>query len=191
MVIVHGGFWKQKYNVDNAAIETLAPWLAQQGVVCVEVEYRRLDDGGGWPCTPQDVLAAFEHVIAKAKADARGWRRIDIENVILVGHSAGGHAALYAAHHATHKPAAVVAIAAVADLVAAHDLKLSDEGDAVALFMGGSPNELAAAYAEASPRASMLPLATPALLVTELRKTMGFILKIENFFINGKLAAQM
>ncbi|KAJ1461842.1 putative diphthamide synthesis protein-domain-containing protein [Pelagophyceae sp. CCMP2097] len=167
VVFVHGGFWKQQYDMDSAAMETLAPFVVERGCAAVEVEYRRRDDaGGGWPGSPQDVVDALDHVAARAKAGDRGWKRLDVKKIILVGHSAGGHAALYAAHHSQTKPALVVAIAPVADLAAAYERKLSDEGDAVELFMGGAPEALAESYLAASPAASMLPLRAPTLLAT-------------------------
>ena len=163
-VIVHGGFWKNKYAMDSAAIETLAPFLVARGFAAVEVEYRRCDDeGGAWPGTALDVLAALEAAGGCAEA-----ARFDRARVVLLGHSAGGQLALYAAHHSRAlAPCLTVALAPVADLVAAHRERLSDDGDAVHIFMGRhTPEEAPDAYRAASPAASMLPLVTPTLLAT-------------------------
>ena len=48
VLIIHGGFWREKYNISNAAIETIAPALARRGFCAIEVEYRRVGGGGGW-----------------------------------------------------------------------------------------------------------------------------------------------
>ena len=176
-VIVHGGFWKNKYTVDNAATETLAPFLVARGWCVAEVEYRRRDDaGGGWDGTPRDIMAA----LAAIGGDAAFCRAADRSRVVLIGHSAGGHLALYGAHHAVRRaatraaapssalvPSLAVALAPVADLIAAHRARLSDEGDAVQRFMRGrTPEDDPDAYHAASPAESMLPLATPTLLAT-------------------------
>jgi acetyl esterase/lipase len=59
-VIVHGGYWESVWNVDNALIDTLAPFLSSRGHVAVEVEYRRSDEvGGGWPGTNDDIVDAL------------------------------------------------------------------------------------------------------------------------------------
>ncbi len=54
------------------------------------IEYRRVGDGGGWPATFEDVAAAIDHL---ATLDAP----VDLERVSILGHSAGGHLALWAA----------------------------------------------------------------------------------------------
>lgn len=53
VVIIHGGFWKERWNVDNAMHHDLAPFFAARGAVAVELEYRRVgEQGGGYrlPC---------------------------------------------------------------------------------------------------------------------------------------------
>ena len=55
--------------MDSAAIETLAPFLVARGFAAVEVEYRRCDDeGGAWPGTALDVLAALERAYVPGDA---------------------------------------------------------------------------------------------------------------------------
>ena len=147
VVIVHGGFWKSKFGVDNAAIESLAPDLVERGFAAAEVEYRRGDEGG-WPQSSDDVAAAVRMLQPRF-------------SIVLLGHSAGGHAALLAAE--ATKPLLTVAVAPVADLVEAYNRKLSDEGDAVEKFIKGTPTSHPDLYAAASPK---LPLTVPCLVVT-------------------------
>ena len=45
VVVVHGGFWRNKYGIELA--EPLAADLAKYGVAAAAVEYRRVGDGGG------------------------------------------------------------------------------------------------------------------------------------------------
>mmetsp|Transcript_95296 Transcript_95296/g.307587 ORF Transcript_95296/g.307587 Transcript_95296/m.307587 type:complete len:276 (+) Transcript_95296:2-829(+) len=60
--------------------------------------------------------------------------------------------------------AAVLALAPVADLVRGHELRVSDEGDAVELYMGRQPSgEGLAEYGRASP-AALLPVDFPLLV---------------------------
>ena len=69
VVIIHGGFWKNRWNVSNAAHTTLAPSLAASGdYVAVEVEYRRRDSpGGGYPGSMNDVAASLRQLALSAE----------------------------------------------------------------------------------------------------------------------------
>lgn len=97
VVLVHGGYWKNKYGVDNAAMSTLPGALTSKSYAVVEVEYRRRDhDGGGWPGTCDDMVAALSFI--QSQRQAPGWNRLDLTRLVLLGHSAGGHGALVAAH---------------------------------------------------------------------------------------------
>lgn len=194
LVVIHGGYWKNKYGIDdpygNAGTASLAPFFLERGFAAVELEYRRRDhEGGGWPGTNEDILAGLrclgefhaaasgagsgpaEHALAGADERCRAAARfLEPGKVILVGHSAGGCLALWAAHQLAAAPgavrvAAVVAAAPVADLVKGHELKVSDEGDAVELYMGCRPEggDGIGAYQKASP-SSLLPVTFPVLV---------------------------
>lgn len=109
-VILHGGYWKNKYNVHNSAIDSLSPFFLKQGIASCEVEYRRVidtpnvenidDDAGGYPLSNDDVLMALRKIHSKCasqfenkkiKSDALFMPSfLDISRIFLVGHSAGG-----------------------------------------------------------------------------------------------------
>lgn len=128
VVLVHGGFWRARW--DRSHLRPLAAALADRGHDVLLPEYRRVGDpGGGWPATGDDIVALVAALPALADATPR---------TTLVGHSAGGHLALWsqAAHPSPHVEA-VVALAGVADLRAAADLHLSD--DAVLELLGDCP----------------------------------------------------
>ncbi len=102
-VMVHGGYWQATYNLIHAGHLCVA--LAEAGIATWNVEYRRLGDaGGGWPGTGEDVARAVAFV------DELPLER---ENVVLVGHSAGGQLALWATKRAQLP---VVALAPVSDV---------------------------------------------------------------------------
>jgi pimeloyl-ACP methyl ester carboxylesterase len=178
VVILHGGYWKNAYGLDdaygNAGVGTLAPWFLARGYSAVEVEYRRRDhEGGGWPGTNADVLAAVRHLVSvHAGAADDAARALRLDKLIVIGHSAGGCLALWLAHKLCNgavpgcSVAAVLAAAPVADLVCAHEMRVSDEGDAVERYMRCVPSDAAglAAYREASP-AALLPLRCATLIV--------------------------
>jgi acetyl esterase/lipase len=133
-------------------MEGIAVDLTRRGWTTWNVEYRRLGGGGGWPQTGQDVLAALRFVpsVALPKVGARA------DDVVIIGHSAGGQLALWAAIHWWHPIHRVIGLATVTDMEDAVARGLG--GDAPARFLGStSPTE-------ASP-IHQLPLGIPVTLV--------------------------
>ena len=122
-MMIHGGFWRARYDLLHAS--HLCAALAANGVAVANLEYRRVGEpGGGWPGTFHDVIAGFESVQKDLGSQ-----------VVVLGHSAGGHLALRLA--VDRDPLGVVALAPVADLRRAYELNLSN--GAVVEFLGGSP----------------------------------------------------
>lgn len=126
VVLIHGGYWRQRY--DRGLMRPLAQDLVARGVVVWNVEYRRVGGSGGWPWTVEDVRSSIDLLVGPVGDD------IDRRRVGVVGHSAGGHLALWFAGmtgarddvRGTHdaprtgiRPAAVVGLAPVADLARA------------------------------------------------------------------------
>ncbi len=166
-IFLHGGFWRAEYGREHTA--PLAEALSAEGFVVCAPEYRRSGQrGGGWPGTFDDVAAAVDRLPGLV-AEATGGL-VDPGRVVLAGHSAGGHLALWAASR--HRlpagsrwrtevgslPGAgfgVVALAAVCDLAGCYERDLG-RGAAGAL-MGGGPAEFAERYAWADP-GQLLPL---------------------------------
>jgi acetyl esterase/lipase len=144
VVVLHGGFWRAEY--DRSHTGPLAADLATRGYPVAQLEYRRTGQtGGGWPGTFDDVAAGVEAVpelVAVRAKTAPG-------PPILLGHSAGGHLALWYANRPSAAVRGVVALAPVADLAEAYRLDL--DAGAVRALLGGGPDEVAVRYAAADP----------------------------------------
>lgn len=156
-VIWHGGCWKQGV-ADTAYMASLATRWQQQGVATLNVDYREVGDGGGWPGSFEDWQAASALIDQVAKDY---W--IDRERVTLVGHSAGALPALWLAEErgADSPVGALPPVEARAAIVLDGPGDVGAERDAfdalcqfssVDPFMGGTPEEAAARYAAISPR---------------------------------------
>ncbi|NIR35894.1 MAG: alpha/beta hydrolase, partial [Actinobacteria bacterium] len=89
-VVLHGGFWRDVWTRD--LMDGIAVDLTRRGWATWNIEYRRVGSGGGFPETLEDVAAAIDHLDGLA-----GDRSLDVATVVTVGHSAGGHLALWAA----------------------------------------------------------------------------------------------
>ena len=92
VVVIHGGYWKARY--DRSLMSGLCEDLVSRGIAAWNLEYRRVGNGGGWPETFADVASGIDLL---AELDAS----LDLERVGAIGHSAGGHLALWAASRAT------------------------------------------------------------------------------------------
>ena len=164
VVLIHGGFWK--WGWDRTLMTPLAHDLAGRGFAVWNIEYRRVgQEGGGWPGTFEDVAAAADAVA--------GLDGVDPTRVVTVGHSAGGHLALWlAARHRIAagqpgaaplvRPCGAVSQAGVTDL--ARGVVDDLGGGACVALLGGTPEELPERYAATSP-AALLPLGVRVLLV--------------------------
>lgn len=170
VVVVHGGFWAPEW--DRAHAGPQSEGLAAAGYVVATVEYRRGVGGHGWPATFDD-LARLVDAVPQLVADAAPGR-VDHGATVLVGHSAGGHLAAWAA--ARHRlpagspwqtagpPArtAVVSLAGVLDLAEAARLGLG--GGAVGRLLGGAPEAVPDRLRVADP-AALLPTGVPVVCV--------------------------
>ena len=147
--VLHGGFWRERYRLD--LMDALCADLTARGWAAANIEYRRLGTGGGYPTTLDDVAMAIDALSTVAAP-------LDLDRVVTIGHSAGGHLALWAAGRAETAAAVSVAGAVgqapVCDLVRAAHLDLGD--GVVESFCGGSPE------AAPAPTETRRPQAAPA-----------------------------
>ncbi|GAB3129397.1 alpha/beta fold hydrolase [Tsukamurella serpentis] len=157
VVLIHGGGWRARANAGYMV--DVARALQRAGLAVWNIEYRRVGSGGGWPTTFTDVGYAVDHVPALAQSAPA----VDPSNVILVGHSAGGQLAAWAASRAALPqgapgvtwppgggpaviPRAFVSMAGVLDMRTSSRLN-----DHVRNALGGMPDIVPDRYALANP----------------------------------------
>jgi acetyl esterase/lipase len=175
VIFIHGGWWKSEYDLTYAG--HLCAALKSVGVATWSIEYRRVGStGGGWPTTFQDVATACNYVATLAKSYP-----VDLNRVIAMGHSAGGHLAFWLGgrHHIPetspiYAPQPRVALRGMIALAGAVDLRLTcdlsgyftfahDKHEVYSL-MGGSPVEFEDRYRAGDP-GDLLPLVAPQILI--------------------------
>lgn len=134
VVVIHGGFWKSAWDLSLG--RPLAASLVEHGWAAWIIEYRRVGPGsgggGGHPATFDDVAAAIDKL---ADLD------LDLSTVVTLGHSAGGHLAVWAAGRGTYdawppkvEVTAAISQAGVLDLVGGWQAGLG--GGAVEAMLG-------------------------------------------------------
>jgi len=169
-VVIHGGCWQGWHGYRQ--IERVAEALTKSGWATWNLSHRQaVDPGGGWPGTFEDVAAGTDFLRKAAEQYP-----LDLSTVVTIGHSAGGHLALWtAARHRLHEDSELysadpLAIAGVVSLAGVADLRVhfAQEGrlcrDGVTLLMEGTPVTAPDHYAQGSP-AELLPLRVPQLLL--------------------------
>lgn len=135
VVSIHGGYFQKRYRRDLH--DPLSRRLMASGLAVLNVEYRRSRTGGSLERTTDDVMSA----ISWLQSRSRDWR----PGVSVVGHSAGGYLALWAASHPSVDLA--VGLAATSDLVDC--VNGGYDGGAVAAWLGARPKDDPTRYAQA------------------------------------------
>jgi acetyl esterase/lipase len=172
VLLVHGGCWQT-----DVAQADIMGWIAEDlrasGLAVWNVEYRGVDrPGGGYPGTFRDVAAATDLL----RSAARDYP-LNVDKVVALGHSAGGHLVLWLAGRG-HIPggsplksstplpiATVIASGAIPDLEDAQKPPGTVcEIDPIHQLTGAPSKARPDVYADTSP-VRLLPLATKQVLV--------------------------
>lgn len=161
IILIHGGCWLAEYDLYH--ISPMAGELTRAGYATWSLEYRRIGNaGGGWPGTFTDVAAGADFL-----RDLAEKYPLDLNKTLAVGHSAGGHLALWLAARAKLPRDSILynanplIIKGVISLAGVGDLSRTEYqeicGQAVQKLMGGNPTDFPLRYAHGSP-IEMLPL---------------------------------
>ncbi|WP_421859716.1 alpha/beta hydrolase [Oceanicaulis sp.] len=171
VIMIHGGCW-QAAIPGTILQDQLNADLKARGIAVWNLTYPRLGhETGGYPGTFESVAMATDYVRTLAETYP-----IDLERTVLMGHSAGGHLALWAAARGQLSdsplavddpflPSGVITLAGINDL----ELYRSEgpgrcgEPDTVDALIAGHPG--AAPYADTSPD-QLLPMQVEQVIIS-------------------------
>lgn len=166
VIVIHGGCWYSEYDLKHIA--NFSAELTRAGVATWNLEYRRIGQtGGGWPGTLQDVARGADYLRVLARTYP-----LDLERVVVVGHSAGGQLGLWLAARGqmpkgslfyTSEPLRLRGVVSLAGIT---DLRKFGRGcnGAVSKLLRGATEELTDRYRQTSP-IELLPLGVPQSLI--------------------------
>ncbi|MGJ3233219.1 MAG: alpha/beta hydrolase family protein [Oceanicaulis sp.] len=171
VIMIHGGCWRAEIP-GTILQDQLNADLRRRGFAVWNLTYPRVGHGtGGYPGTFAAVAGAVDHARTLA-----GTYPLDLSRTVIVGHSAGGHLALWSAARRRLpadapgagldpvKPRAVISLAGLNDLedYAANGPGRCGEPEIVAALVGEGRAD---PYADTSP-ARLLPLGVPQVIVS-------------------------
>jgi acetyl esterase/lipase len=150
-ITIHGGYWRARWS--RWVMRPVARDLVRRGFAVWNVEYRRMGrgQGGGWPQTFDDVGAAIDHLAGLGDAP------VDLDDVVAIGHSAGGQLALWAAS----RPDPRVRVGRVVALAPVTQMEFAD---AARELLGGTDDQVPERYAAVDP-IRLVPPPVPVLVV--------------------------
>lgn len=155
-VIYHGGCWKAGIATQTYMAPLAEHWRSR-GIATLNVDYREVGDGGGWPGSFEDWQASTKVIEQVAREHP-----IDRDRVTLVGHSAGALPALWLASaqgaqgpvggREALKARGVIVLDGAGDIgLEQRDFDALCEFSSVRPFVGGSQAEMPERYAAVSP----------------------------------------
>jgi acetyl esterase/lipase len=161
IVVIHGGSWR---NGDQTQLPAINRYLAARGFAVAALTYR-LAPAAPYPAAIDDVVAITERLWSDAER-----YQINPAKTVMLGRSAGGHLALLAAYKLGRgKIRGAIAYYPPTDLLWSWEHPTNpwvlDTPEVIGGFMGGPPEELDAAYREASPHLQLSRAAPPTLLI--------------------------
>lgn len=181
-IVIHGGCWAA--SVGNATpslqeVTALSSALTSMGIATWNLEYRRVGNpGGGWTGTFEDIANGVDYLRVLAQSYP-----LDVHRVVVIGHSAGGHLATWAAaRHRLPQTSALLSptplpIMGVVNLAGPANLERFLPlqyrvcgGPIITRLMGGSPDQVPDRYRDASP-ANLLPIGVKQILITGAQDT--------------------
>lgn len=166
VVIVHGGCWTTRFGLH--LMDAMAEQLTKSGLATWNIEFRRVGQSdSAWPDTFDDVALALRYV-----DNLSSEYDLDTDSIIIVGHSSGGHLALWLANQVALSRLGselnirgVVALAPVADLPAVAATEGFACRESLDGLMGGSYADFPERYQTASP-ANMTNIDIPLIVIS-------------------------
>ncbi|MCA9837525.1 MAG: alpha/beta hydrolase [Trueperaceae bacterium] len=189
VILLHGGCWRSSVSLDYFG--QAARNLSKLGLAVWNLEYRRIENGGGWPTTFLDVASGTDYL-----QNIASIYNLDLSRTLALGHSAGGHLAHWLAARKNLPPTSelyqpnplgflgFISLAGIPDL----ELALRDNicsNQAPKELIGGTPEEFPERYAQASP-ARLAPIGGQQIFIQGTQDDTVQLIHIEDYVKKAK-----
>ena len=161
LIQIYGGAWQRGSPEDNGAF---ASWFASRGYVVAAIDYRHAPEAM-WPAQIDDVRGAIAWIVAHApEVEA------DTDRIAIIGRSAGAQLALVAAYQAK-APTIKAAVSYYGPTNLEEGWREPPRPDPLDVrsiiesYLGGTPDQAAMKYRDASPVTYAMKSVPPTLLI--------------------------
>ena len=174
VILLHGGSWKGNHDLNSYATRELIQPLLHMRMAVWNLEYRRMQSRGEnkeapWPAVLSDVADGIDFLRSIADEE-----NLDLERILLIGHSAGGHLATWATSRKNLPqyselycktpllPQRMISIAGVLDF---SKISCLSEAKQVERLLGGTAKQVPQRYIESDPMKLTRGLRIPQLII--------------------------
>lgn len=160
VIVIHGGYWKDNHTLNSYATMAIVDFLQTMDVAIWNLEYRRMNTTGEnskapWPASFNDISKGIDHL-----RNINEIEQLDLNRVLLIGHSAGGHLATWAASRDNispeselyqQEPLPIQSVISIAAILSLFDVDDVDQPEQISRLMGGSAKTYPARYLACDP----------------------------------------
>lgn len=160
VIVIHGGYWKDNHNLESYATSSVVDYLKTFDIAIWNLEYRRMDAEGEnikapWPAPFQDVADGIDHLRTIGVE-----KNLDLNRILIIGHSAGGHLATWAASRNMisteselyyEDPLLIQKTLSISGVLNLFEAKGVDQPEQIERLMGGTPQTHPARYLACAP----------------------------------------
>jgi len=201
-ILIHGGYWKDNHDLNSYMTHKLIDPLLDLGMAVWNLEYQRMEfepqkptqnTQAPWPTILNDVAEGIDFLNEIAEEE-----NLDLQRILGIGHSAGGHLITWAASRKNipsksevfrQTPLQIHRVISIAGILNFNDLDSLNQPVQIERFLNGDPKEFTDRKIASDPF-SLRNINMPLVIVHGAKDYSVFIRQAESY-VNDSLNAQL